>query len=261
MIITVNDLNFSYNGKPVLKGVNLEVKEGEFLGILGPNGSGKTTLLKCLNRSLKVPRQKVTVQGKDVKDISRKELARTYAVVEQEVTFGFDFTVEEVVSMGRYPHLGRFEFESPSHRAIVRRSMKYTEVYSLRKKPITKISGGEKQRVMIAMALAQEPKILLLDEPTKNLDIGHTLDILDLIRKRNRKEGATVVAVLHDLSLAARYCDRVVLLDEGHVYAAGKAVKVLSPGNIARVFGVEAEVREVGPGLSLRILGRAGRVK
>lgn len=257
MIITVKDLYFSYNGKAVLKGVDLEVEEGEFLGILGPNGSGKTTLLKCLNRSLNVPRGKVTVHGKDVRDISRKELARTYAVVEQEVTFGFDFTVEEVVSMGRYPHLGRFEFESPAHGAIVRKAMKYTEVYSLRQKPITKISGGEKQRVMIAMALAQEPRILLLDEPTKNLDIGHTLDILDLIGKNNRSRGVTVVAVLHDLNLAARYCSRVLLLDQGRIFAIGRVRDVLSPRNIARIFGVNAVVQEGGGQLGLRILGRA----
>ncbi len=256
-VVEVNGLDFSYNGKPVLRQIGLDIRDGEFLGILGPNGSGKTTLLKCLNRSLKVPRGRVKVRGRDVNDISRRELAQTFAVVAQEAVYGFDFTVQEVVSMGRYPHLGRFEFESPAHRSIVEKAMKYTKVFKLRSKPVTRISGGEKQRVMIAQALAQEPRVLLLDEPTKNLDIGHELDVLDLIKKKNKDGDVTVIAVLHDLNLAARYCDRIALLKEGKIFDIGGAGKVLSPRNIKEVFGVKVVADRDGGGHCLRVLGRA----
>jgi iron complex transport system ATP-binding protein len=204
-----------------------------------------------------IPRGKVRIGGKDVKDLKRREIARLVSVVPQEASYEFDFTVQEVVSMGRYPHLGRFEFESPGHRAIVKKAMEFTEVQDLKDKAITRISGGEKQRVMIAQAFAQGTATLLLDEPTKNLDIGHTLDILDLIRRRNRKEGLTVVAVLHDLNLAARYCDRVALFDKGRVFGVGSVPKVLSPRNISKVFGVKARVDKEGEEHHLRILGRS----
>jgi iron complex transport system ATP-binding protein len=257
-VIAIKNLSFAYrNGTKVLKNVDLDIKNGYFFGILGPNGSGKTTLLRCITRTVDVPPGKVWIDGKDVKVLKRREIARRVGVVPQEVSYEFDFTVQEVVSMGRYPHLGRFEFESPKHRAVVKKAMEFTEVLGLKDKAITRISGGEKQRVMIAQAFAQEPDILLLDEPTKNLDIGHTLDILDLIKRSNRKVGVTVVAVLHDLNLAARYCDRVALFDKGKVFAVGSVPKVLSPRNISKVFGVEAVIDKEGVDSFLRILGRS----
>jgi iron complex transport system ATP-binding protein len=223
--------------------VDLVVKKGEFLGICGPNGSGKSTLLKCLDRTLDVKKGRVLLNGLDIREMSRRAVAQTISVVPQESNFGFDFTALEVVSMGRYPHLGMFEFEDPRNREIIKRSMEYTKTWSLRDRPITVLSGGEKQRVMIAQALAQEPKILILDEPTKDLDIRHSLDILELIKKKNKTEGLTVIGVFHDLNMCARFCTRVVLMKNGRIVARGSVGDVMSEQNIEKVFGVTTRVR------------------
>jgi iron complex transport system ATP-binding protein len=243
-VISVKGLEFSYQkGKPVIRGVDLAVKNGEFLGICGPNGCGKSTLLKCLDRTLDVSKGRVMLSGTDIRKMKRRDVARTISVVPQESNFGFDFTALEVVSMGRYPHLGLFEFEDPKSREIIKRSMEYTKTWQLRDRPITVLSGGEKQRVMIAQALAQEPRILMLDEPTKDLDIRHSLDILELIKKKNRREGLTVIGVFHDLNMCARFCDSVVLMKKGRIVARGPVGEVLSERNIKKVFGVTTRVK------------------
>ncbi len=247
-MLTISNLNFSYNGGPaVLKGIDLKVEEGQFVGILGPNGSGKSTLLRCITRSERVEGGSVFLRGKDINDIGRREMARMVAVVPQEELHEFQFTALEVASMGRYPHLGRFEFESPVHGRIVERAMRSTGTWDLRDKRITSLSGGEKQRVVIARALAQEPSLLLLDEPTKNLDISHTLEILSFMERMNSKGKLTVVAVFHDLNLAARYCSRAVLIKEGRVRYDGAIDQVLNRGAILDVFGVDVRIRRGDP--------------
>jgi iron complex transport system ATP-binding protein len=257
-LIDINGLGFSYNGRNVLKDVKLHIKKGEFFGIVGPNGAGKSTLIKCICRTLDIPARKVSVDGKDITKMKRKDIARILAVVPQEVIYGFDFTVNEVVSMGRYPHLGRFEFESPKHKKIVEEAMIYTEILEFKDKTITALSGGERQRVIIAQAFAQKPKILLLDEPTKNLDIRHTMDIMNLIRKWNRRRKLTVVSVFHDLNLAARYCDRIALLKDGRIIEVGRKANVLNTRNIERVFGVNVQVEE-GDIPYIRIFDASGK--
>ncbi|MBN1539685.1 MAG: heme ABC transporter ATP-binding protein [Candidatus Thermoplasmatota archaeon] len=247
-MIEVEGLTFSYNGgAPVLEKVDLSVKKGEMLGILGPNGSGKSTLIKLVSGALAPDRGQVLLDGKDISRTKRREIARKLAVVPQETDLVFDFTVREVVSMGRYPHLGRFQFDDPHSKKILEGAMGITGVVRFADKPFSKLSGGEKQRAIIARALAQEPKVLLLDEPTKNLDVRHSLDIMSMVRKMNRENGLTVIVVVHDLDLAARFCSRIILLKNGKINKDGPIDRVLTPENIEQVFDVRSRVhRDVG---------------
>ena len=254
-MISVKNLSFRYpGGDEVLKAVSLEAKKGACLGIVGPNGSGKTTLLKCLSRAVDTPHGSVFLDSKDVANIPRRDIARKIAVVPQDSSFGFDFTAQEVVAMGRYPHLGRFEFESPKSGEIVRKAMDRTKTWVLRNHPVNQLSGGERQRVIIARALAQEPRVLLLDEPTKDLDIRHSFDILNLIERMNREEKITVIGVFHDLNLCARYCKKVAILKDGKILAQGETRHVLTPANIRRAFGVRSEVTERGGRVRVDVL-------
>lgn len=225
-----------------MENLNLTIDPGEMVGILGPNGSGKSTLLKLMSGALEPCRGIVYLDGKDISRIRRKEIARRMAVVPQETDLGFDFTVREVVSMGRYPHLGRFQFNDTESERAVSRAMRTTEVMELSDKPFSRLSGGEKQRAILARALAQEPGILLLDEPTKNLDIRHSLDFMMLVRRMNVRSGLTVVAVLHDLGLASRYCTRIILLKDGRVHSDGPKERVLTSEHIEQVFDVRSMI-------------------
>jgi len=243
-MILCRKLSFSYpGGPPVLEKIDLSIEKGEMVGILGPNGSGKTTLLKLMSGALRPSAGRVLLEGSDISRMAIKEIARKMTVVPQETDLGFDFTVREVVSMGRYPHLGRFQFNDPESERIVRRSMKRMGVLDLAEKSFSQLSGGEKQRVIIARALSQEPELLFLDEPTKNLDVRHSLDIMTLVRRMNIRSGLTVAAVLHDLDLAARYCTRIILLKEGRIYRDGPIESVLNPEIIEQVFDVRTRVR------------------
>jgi iron complex transport system ATP-binding protein len=254
-VIRGRGIRFAYNGSgEVLKGIDIDVGEGDFLGILGPNGSGKTTLLRIISGALRPDRGSVLLEGKDLRSIGRRDIARSIAVVHQENDLGFDYTVEEVVSMGRYPHLGRFQFSDPGGEKALEDAMELTQTGSLRKKTITSLSGGERQRVMIARALAQEPRILLLDEPTKNLDVRHSLDLLSLIRKWNIESSLTVVMVLHDLDLAARYCSSLLLIKDGKAAGRGSVDKVMTPRRIEKVFDVRARVQQ-GERVRIDIIG------
>ncbi len=254
-MIVAEGVHFAYNGSgDVLKGVDLKVKKGDFLGILGPNGSGKTTLLRMLSGTLRPDKGTVRLEGRDMRKIRGKEIAKRIAVVHQEMDLGFEYTVEELVSMGRYPHLGRFQFNDMEGNRAVGEAMELTGIDGLRTKSITSLSGGERQRVMIARALAQEPGILLLDEPNKNLDVRHSLDILGLIREWNRENGLTVVMVLHDLDMASRYCSSLLLLKDGMVAGRGPVEEVMTPGMIRDVFRVKAKVR-TGKRVRVDIIG------
>jgi iron complex transport system ATP-binding protein len=246
-MLSVRNLHFSYgNGKEVLKGIDLEIPEGDLLGIIGPNGSGKSTLLGCMSGVQRIDRGAVYLKGRDIRTMRRMDVARTMSVLPQERHIEFDFRVVEIVSMGRYPHMGRFEFGGRDHEKVVKKAMRYADVWKFRDVRFGNLSGGEKQRANIAKSLAQEPDILLLDEPTKDLDIRHALDILGLVERKNRDEGLTVVVVLHDLNLAARFCKRIAVMKNGKLVSAGKPEKILTAGLIEDVFDVRAKVRTSG---------------
>ncbi|MFQ6097614.1 MAG: heme ABC transporter ATP-binding protein [Armatimonadota bacterium] len=240
--LVIRDLVIHYGSVPALEGVSLEVQPGDLVGVIGPNGAGKSTLLKAIARVIRPDRGCVLLDGEDVLRRDTREVARSMAVVPQSSPISFDFTVLEVVLMGRSPHLGRFQTESERDLAIARRAMERTDCADLADRSITQVSGGEKQRVIIAKALAQEPSVLLLDEPTMALDINHQVEILDLVRHLNRTENVTVLAVLHDLNLASQYCDYLVALREGVLFGIGTPEEVITAENIRALYGAQVHV-------------------
>lgn len=233
----------THNGSDfAMRDVSFDVQQGEFLSILGPNGSGKTTLLRIIDRILLPHRGTVHLFGKDYTRLPRKELAQRIGVVPQEHPLVFPFTVREIVLMGRAPHLSGLGFEGRRDEEIAHAAMLLTDIEHLASKPMTELSGGERQRVFIARALAQEPDILLLDEPNAHLDITHQLDILHLTRSLSRQRGLTVVAVFHDLNLAALFSNTIVLLSNGSVAAIGKPNEVLTQNHLSTVFRTKVTV-------------------
>ena len=221
-----------------MQNIAVNIAAGEFVGLIGPNGSGKTTLLRVISGVLPARQGEVWLGGRKLREMGRRDVAKRVAHLLQECALGLAFSVREVVLMGRSPHLPRFGRETERDLAIIEHAMDLANVSHIADRPITEISGGERQRVFIAMCLAQEPQVFLLDEPTSHLDIGHQLSILNLIRNLNRQTRMTVVAVFHDLNLAAEYCDRLVLLDRGRVVAAGTPVEVLTTEMILSVYEV-----------------------
>jgi len=241
-VIEVRGVSFSYEAVDVLREVSVSVGEGELLGLIGPNGSGKTTLIRCMAGALRPKLGVVLLEGRAVAEMGPREVARRLAVVPQDHGSPFDFTVVDVVSMGRYPHLGRLGRASRRDLEAVERAMELAGVKQLAHRRLCELSGGERQRVFIARALAQEPEVLLLDEPTAHLDLGHQLELMELVRRLCREEGLTTVVAIHDLNLAARYCDRLVLLSGGRIRAMGPVEEVLREDLIGEVYGVEVEV-------------------
>lgn len=241
--LALHDVHFSYGGADfALAAISLLIPAGTMVGLIGPNGSGKSTLLKLITGVLSPTSGKVTVDGNDVASIKQVEVARRIAMVPQDNHLDFPFTVEQVVLMGRYPHLRRWQREGEKDRTVAAKSLEATATHHLAGRPVTSLSGGERQRVAIARALAQEPKVLLLDEPTAHLDIAHQAQILELIRRLNRERGLTVVAALHDLNLAAAYLDLLALLKDGQIIDLGPPQKVLTAENICAVYGVKVLV-------------------
>ncbi len=230
-----------YRGRTVFEELSLRFGTGRMAGIAGPNGSGKSTLLKALSGLLPPGAGRVTLDGRDLSGLSRRSLSRQVAVVPQAPTLPEAFTVTEIVLMGRYSHLGPWRNEGPRDLVVARRAMRRTGVEHLADRRMGEVSGGERQRVLIARALAQEPRFLLLDEPTAHLDLQYQFEALELARAL-ADGGMAVIAALHDFSLAGRFCDRLVLLGDGAVRADGTPREVITPANIERVFGVVAFV-------------------
>jgi len=227
---------------PVLDGLDLTIEEGEVIGVLGPNGSGKTTLLRLIQGMIEADSGEIMIHGSELKSYSSIDLARMMAFVPQETNIAFPFSVMEVVLQGRYPYLNRFGFENADDMETVERVMDLTETLHLRNRWIADLSGGERQRVILARALAQSPRIMLLDEPTSFLDIKHQVKIHELLRELNRDKGMTVVCVLHDLTMASTYFDRLCLIHEGKVKSIGAPQDVMKYDLIKKVYGAEVYI-------------------
>jgi iron complex transport system ATP-binding protein len=243
--LEVSNLSYSFYGRKVLREVSFEVGEGEFLGLMGPNGSGKTTLLRCLTRYLPDAARAILVDMKPLHTLSDREVASTFAVVPQSSSSDFPFTVRDVVMMGRIPHM-RSRLAPTSRKDIeaVSAAMEVSGCAAFADRLYSELSGGERQRVVIARALAQAPKALLLDEPTVYLDISGQLEMMDLVTRLNKEKSLTIIAVLHDINLAARYCDRIALLNQGSLEAIGPPDEVINPDTILNVYGVDVSVRK-----------------
>ena len=256
------DVSFAYRERraTVLDAVSMTVARGELVGLLGPNGSGKTTLLRLLAGMLVPQSGRILLDQAPLASYTRRALAQRIAVVPQETHSTFDFSVVDIVLMGRYPHLAPFEIEGERDLAIARDALAATGTADLERRPFATLSGGEKQRVVIASALAQASDILLLDEPTASLDLGYQFEIGALLRRLNAERGTTMIVSTHDLNLAASLCQRVVLLKHGRVLAAGPTADVLTAPNIGALYGIEADVRfhERAGHLTVVPVGRAG---
>ena len=252
MQLRAEHLHFSYDGTssrrgkatqdPAVHDVSIDVAPGAITGLLGPNGCGKTSLLKLLAGIAHPQHGRVTLDGKPLRELPRRDVARQIAVVPQETHPAFDYTALEMVLMGRHPHLGAFQLEGPEDMAVAYEALAATGTAHLAARAYMTLSGGEKQRVVIASALAQQPHILLLDEPTASLDLGYQLEIQALLTTLNRDRGVTMVLATHDLNLAASICQRLVLMRTGSVIAQGPTPDVLDPSNIRALYGVHAEV-------------------
>ena len=247
-MLAAADVSFAYarRGAPdhrVLDAVSLTVRRGSVVGLLGPNGSGKTTFLRILAGVLTPQSGQVTIDGRPIADMGRRELARRVAVVPQETHSAFDFSVMDMVLMGRYPHLGTFELEGPDDQAIARDALAATDTSALAARAFATLSGGEKQRVVIAGALAQASDALLLDEPTAALDLGYQLEITALLRRLNQERGTTMIVSTHDLNLAAALCEEVVLLKQGRVVAQGGTEATLTAEHVKLLYEVDADVQ------------------
>ncbi|MBF0571043.1 MAG: ABC transporter ATP-binding protein [Candidatus Omnitrophica bacterium] len=235
-MLEIEALTCGYDKKAVVSSVSVEVKSGEFFGVIGPNGSGKTTLLRALSRVIQPMSGKIFLDKKEFGSISLQDFSRGVAVVSQLFPLA-QLTVEEFVLLGRIPYFGRMQFiESRHDREVAYQCMELTDVLRLKDKPIQHLSGGERQLVQIARAFTQEPKLVLLDEPTAHLDITHQVAIMDLLKKLVRELNLTVVMVLHDLNLASEYCDRLTLISQGTVYKTGTPWEVIDYRVIEKVY-------------------------
>jgi iron complex transport system ATP-binding protein len=246
-MLTASDISFAYGRRGsadrlVLADVSLTVERGQIVGLLGPNGSGKTTLLRIVAGILPPRSGRVLIDGQPIERLTRRDLARRVAVVPQETHSTFDFSVLDMVLMGRYPHLGPFQLEGAADQEIAHDALAATGTAALATRPFATLSGGEKQRVVIASALAQASDILLLDEPTASLDLGYQFDIAGLLRRLNAERGTTMIVSTHDLNLAAALCQRLVLLGNGRVIAQGPTRETLTSANIRSLYGIDAEV-------------------
>ena len=238
-MIELNNVSLGYDHRAILHDVSMKAKPGQMLGLVGPNGSGKSTLIKGIARVIDLFSGRISIDERDIRTIKRDELARLVATVPQDAALPAAFTAFEVVLMGRTPHLGLLRYEGGSDLAIAWKAMEATHTESFAERRVSELSGGERQRLIIARALTQQPKAMLLDEPTANLDINHQVETLNLVKSLCTEQNLTVIIALHDLNLAAQYCDWMVMLNGGKVHAEGTPLDTLTASNIKRVYGTE----------------------
>ncbi|MCP4369379.1 MAG: ABC transporter ATP-binding protein [Deltaproteobacteria bacterium] len=251
--VEINNLSFSYKNIQILTSLSFSVPKGDFFIIIGPNGSGKTTLIKAISGILKPQEGKLKILDLPFGDYSRNSLAKTIALVPQLVSIDFPFTVAELVLMGRSPHLNILGLEQEKDLKIANRSMAFTEVEHLAHRKLDQLSGGECQRVFIARAICQEPKIILLDEPTASLDLTHQMKIMDLMEKLKNELGTTIIMVSHDVNLAAMYSDRLLLLKNGEIAGLGKPDEILTLDILKKTYDCRLLVDESPVGRFPRI--------
>ena len=242
MPFELTGLSFSYSEKKVIDDISMSFGPGMFCGIIGPNGCGKTTLLDLLAKHRRPTAGRIAYKGRDLGTYSTKELSKEIALVPQNFYINFPFTVEEVVMMGRYPHIPRFSAPSAEDVNIVQDIMEKTEVREFAGRFINELSGGERQRVVFARALAQGAQVLILDEATSNLDVNHSISLLNICERRMKQQGRTVISVMQDINLAAVYCDYLVFMSGGRIVIHGATRDVLNPGTMRQVFNVDAKV-------------------
>jgi iron complex transport system ATP-binding protein len=240
MKLEVKNVEFSYARVPILRDVCIELAASEMLGVVGPNGAGKSTLLRCIDRILNPQKGRILLDEQDIKEMSRLELAKKMGYVPQSVSQVFPATVFDAVLLGRRPHLGWQSSEKDTK--MVLEMLQLLNIEDLAMRDINELSGGQQQKVFIARALTQEPDVLLLDEPTSNLDIRHQLEVMGIIKSIVIEKQISAIMAIHDLNLASRYADRIVMMNSGEIFSAGTPASVLTPANIKRVYGVEAEV-------------------
>jgi iron complex transport system ATP-binding protein len=258
MSLTIDNVSFGYSpATPVVRDVSFGVRKGEFLSLVGPNGAGKTTLLRLLDRIYIPQRGTILLAGRPLAGYARSEIARRIAFVPQDTGILFPFTVMEIVLMGRAPHMGGKAFENAHDREVALSVMDLTDVAHLSHQPVAALSGGERQRVFIARSLAQQPEVILLDEPNAHLDIAHQVEVFTILKKLNRESGVTVVSVSHDLNLAASYSDRVAILAQGSLVKLGTPGEVLTGTLIKEIFRTEVLVDDhpSGKGPRITLLG------
>ena len=240
-VLSVEDLSVELGGSEIVSSVSLTADEGELVGLVGPNGAGKTTLLRAVQGLIQPTQGSVTVEGQAIENLSARARGRHIANVPQETGLSFPFPVREAVAMGRNPHIGRFGTSDKVDERRVLTALEKTNLTAFTDRPVTELSGGERQRVLLARAFAQNAPLLLIDEPTSNLDINHAVNTLDMVRSAVNEDTAAVAAI-HDLDLAARYCDRLVLLVDGAVLAVGSPESVLTRERLRTAFGIETVV-------------------
>lgn len=238
MDVSVKDIGLSYGVREILSSVSFKAENQEFIGLIGPNGSGKSTLLKCIYRVLKPDQGAVYINQKDIAHLSYKQSAREMAVVAQHNYYNFDFSVTQVVLMGRAPHKSAFERDNAEDYRIVREALEKVNMLSMADRSFSTLSGGEQQRVILARALAQKTPCLILDEPTNHLDITYQLELLDIVKSLN----ITVISAIHDLNMAAMFCDRLYVLRNGQILASGTPEEVLTTQMIREVYHVESQI-------------------
>ena len=241
-MIEVSEVSVTIGKKNIVKKVSLTVKDGELVGLIGPNGSGKSTMLKAIYRTLKYEGGMISIGGRSIEDMTLKESALQTAVVSQHNYYNFDFTVEDVVMMGRTPHKSSMEMDNKEDLRIAHECLEKVNMLHMKDRKFSSLSGGEQQRIILARALTQQTPCLILDEPTNHLDIKYQLEALDIVKSL----GATVLCALHDLNLAAQYCDRIYLLYNGEIEAQGTPEEVITEDNINRYYGVRSSV-EINP--------------
>jgi iron complex transport system ATP-binding protein len=241
-LITTKGLTFAYADKPVIKDISLNFQAGEFTGVIGPNGSGKSTLLKLIGGILPCPSETVFFKNRELSHYKKKDLAVSIVWIPQEKQMAFSFKVIDIVLMGRHPYLSPLSFEGEDDYQIAEDAMKQTQVLEFANRSFNEISGGEKQRVLMASAISQKPEVMLLDEPTSALDIKYQIEILSILKQLNEVENKSLILAMHDLHLASKFCKRLVLLKEGRVFCEGTPAEVLKKEILEEVYEVKVKI-------------------